>query len=118
MKKLLILALILLAGCTQILYEHENYSDPNLYTKTTIKVNHFLVDPQYQGFEWVFSPTNWVAVNKFNARTNIEFLKMLNYLFEASVLNSAGLLTDTVAARPDGFVGYESSPRLWGISDD
>jgi len=67
-----------LTGCTQILYE-----DPA--QNITVKVNHLFVNPQYQGFEWVFSENNYVAVNGMSTK-NSELLQILKYLHSVGVL--------------------------------
>lgn len=76
--KWLIICLLLISGCTQILYE-----DPD--KNITVKVNHFLVDPQYQNFEWVFSQDNYVAVSGLSTKSS-ELLEILKYLYSVGVL--------------------------------
>jgi hypothetical protein len=71
--------MVLASGCTQILYE-----DPK--SEVTVKVNHFLVDPQWQNFEWVFSQSNYVSVN--GLKTKSEILAMLQFLFENGLLKA------------------------------
>ena len=80
MRKILLICSLLLCGCTQILYE-----DPK--SEITVKVNHFLVDREWQGFEWVFAEDNYVSVN--GLRTKSEMMAMLQFLFEAGLLRAA-----------------------------
>ncbi len=78
---LMIAALFILQGCTVI-----SYKDP--VKNIDVQVIHFFVDPEYQGFEWVFD--SHVSVNKLKAKTNSELLAMIKYLFEVGVLAAPG----------------------------
>lgn len=80
MKMILIsIVLVVLTGCTTI-----TYLDP--VKNVEVRVEHFLVDPSIQGFEWVWSETNYVAVNKASSKVSSEATELIKLLIEHGII--------------------------------
>ena len=80
MKKLIVICVLLICllmfcGCTTI--EVEN---PEKNIKA--KVHFFMVDPAVQGFERVWSQTDYLAVNKAGSKVSSETAEVIRVLVE------------------------------------
>ncbi len=80
MKKILLISLLLFAGCTQYIVR---IPDKNV----EVQVNTIFEDKEISGLEWVFSDGSYFSIDKTSSKVNPEWMQMLQYLKGAGLLN-------------------------------
>ena len=79
MKKMVLISLVLLVGCTQYIVKIPDKD-------VEIQVNTLFEDKEISGMEWVFGDGSYFSIDKTSSKVNPEWMQMLQYLQSAGLL--------------------------------